>query len=398
MPDFNTPTESDLRADHAAPCCCHDAALRAADSAGEAAPAAPSATTDSPYRQVVQVSVVVPTCGRPHLLQRCLASLVLQQFNPQQMEIIVVDDAVQDDAGNLSAHVGHPTRSVVAECGAGTLGRGPEIRYLPPLDAAAPHGPAAARNRGWRSARGAIIAFTDDDTQARADWLACGMAAFAQDSPGAGPTAAVDAVWGRITMPLHGPASDYELDAKGLERAEFVTANCFCRRSLLEQIDGFDERFRMAWREDADLYFRLLEHDKRVLHVPAAVVVHPIRPAAWGVSLKQQRKILYDALLFKKHPARYREKIRARPRWDYYATVAALLTGAGAAAFGDSAVAALAWMLWLLLTMRFVVQRLRPAIKTPSHVLEMVVTSALIPPLAVFWRLVGVLRFRVAFL
>jgi hypothetical protein len=31
-------------------------------------------------------------------------------------------------------------------------------------------------------------------------------------------------------------------------------------------------------------------------------------------------------------------------------------------------------------------------------VLEMLVTSALIPPVAVFWRVAGMLRYRVAFL
>jgi hypothetical protein len=38
------------------------------------------------------------------------------------------------------------------------------------------------------------------------------------------------------------------------------------------------------------------------------------------------------------------------------------------------------------------------ASRRPGHVLEMAVTSMLIPPLAVFWRLVGALRYRVAFL
>ena len=34
----------------------------------------------------------------------------------------------------------------------------------------------------------------------------------------------------------------------------------------------------------------------------------------------------------------------------------------------------------------------------PAHVAEMLVTSILIPPLAVYWRLRGALRYRVAFL
>ena len=51
-----------------------------------------------------------------------------------------------------------------------------------------------------------------------------------------------------------------------------------------------------------------------------------------------------------------------------------------------------------LLTARFCLSRLLPSAKRASHVLEMVVTSTLIPPLAVFWRFVGAVRFRVVFL
>ena len=42
-------------------------------------------------------------------------------------------------------------------------------------------------------------------------------------------------------------------------RGEFVTANCFYRRDVLEAVGGFDERFRAPWREDSDLFFTLLE-------------------------------------------------------------------------------------------------------------------------------------------
>src|SRR5690606_30010330 len=150
---------------------------------------------------------------------------------------------------------------------------------------------------------------------------------------------------------------DYERDAKGLESAEFVTANCFCPRLVLEQLGGFDERFRRAWREDADLYFRLLERQGRVVHAPDAVVTHPIRPASWGVSLSQQSKILFDALLYKKHPQLYRQKIRATPRWDYYLIVASLLTAVGALLAGHSVAALASGALWLGLTLRFFLKR-----------------------------------------
>jgi GT2 family glycosyltransferase len=324
-----------------------------------------------PVREV-NVSVVVPTCGRPELLSRCLAALILQRFDTGRFEIIVVDDRPSER-----------TRMVVEDWAEHGARRGPQVSYIA---SPGPHGPAAARNFGWRAARGDIIAFTDDDTVARTTWLEEGMRVF--EDP------AVDAVWGRIVMPLHRTPTDYELDAKGLERAEFVTANCFCRKATLERIGGFDERFRFAWREDADLYFNLLDIDARVEHVPAAVIVHPIRPAKWGVSLSQQKKVLFDALLYKKHPRLYRQKIRARARWDYYVIVLAIMAVIGGLLAGQPAVAAVAALVWLALTGRFCLQRLRPTVKTPEHIGEMIVTSALIPPVAVFWRIVGAFRFR----
>src|SRR3954453_18710822 len=51
-------------------------------------------------------------------------------------------------------------------------------------------GPAAARNEGWRAARAPLVAFTDDDCQARPGWLEAGLRA-ARENPGAfvqGPT------------------------------------------------------------------------------------------------------------------------------------------------------------------------------------------------------------------
>jgi glycosyltransferase involved in cell wall biosynthesis len=346
------------------------------------------------------VSIVIPTRGRPQLLNRCIASLVLQRFDPALFEIVVVDDGAGVDTSGVDtsgvdtsnlgiSYAGRPctdTREVVAGWAAHTAGKGPLITYIPSVG---PRGPAAARNHGWRAARAPIIAFTDDDTIARTDWLKNGVDAFKDE---------VDAVCGRIVMPLNGTPTDYELDAKNLETAEFVTANCFCRKQILEELGGFDERFRFAWREDSDLHFRLLDYQANIVHEPKAVMMHPIRPAAWGVSLSQVKKVQFDALLFKKHPLHYRHKIRAMPRWDFYVTVGALLVCVVALLVHAGGIALLSGMVWLLMTGRFCVRRLMKTSKSPSHVAEMLVTSALIPPLAVFWRAVGAFRFRVGFL
>lgn len=282
------------------------------------------------------LSVVIPTCGRPELLARCLAALERQTLPRERFEVIVVEDRLRE-------------------------------------------GPAAARNRGWRRARAPIVAFTDDDTEPDADWLRHGLAAF-----GVG----VDAVAGRVRMPIPERPTDYERDAQGLERAEFVTANCIVRRAMLERVGGFDERFRLAWREDSDLHFRLLRAGARIVREPRALVVHPVRPAKWGVSLSQQKKVVYDALLFKKHPQLYRARIRSSPRWDYYLAVGSLLLGFLQPLF---------FLAWILFTGKFFLRRIKGTSLHPRHIAEMLVTSAAIPLLSVFWRLVGALRFRVLF-
>lgn len=326
------------------------------------------------------VSVVVPTCGRAELLNRCLQALLAQDLPPLQYEVLIVDDAPAA-----------ATREIVQAWIQQGAARGLAVHYLANTG---PHGPAAARNRGWRASRAPIVAFTDDDTVPAPNWLAQGLAAFTVgEKEGKG----ADVVCGRVQMPLAGTPTDYESDAQQFETAEFVTANCLCTRSVLEALEGFDEDFRMAWREDSDLHFRLLKHGARVVQAADALVVHPVRPASWGVSLSQQKKIQFDALLYKKHPKLYRQRIRATPRWDYYLIVAALLVAVAGMLFRQPWLLVAGAGVWLAMTAVFCLQRLRGKARNLSHVLEMAWTSAWIPPLAVFWRMVGAWKFRVPF-
>lgn len=92
------------------------------------------------------VSVVIPTCNRARLLVGALQSVIAQTYS--DLEIIVVDDASSDD-----------TAEVVQRLGDG------RIRYL---RHDIRRGGSAARNTGIRAAKGAYIAFLDDDDE----WLA----------------------------------------------------------------------------------------------------------------------------------------------------------------------------------------------------------------------------------
>jgi glycosyltransferase involved in cell wall biosynthesis len=334
----------------------------------------PSTTTERAAESAIEVSVVVPTCGRLDLLDRSLDALTRQDFPAGAYEVIVVDD--EPDRNTLQLVAGWRAR---------TLERGPRLVYVANDG---PHGPAAARNRGWRIARAPIIAFTDDDTVPSPGWLRHGLAGFDQHT---------DVLCGRIETPLPGVPTDYQRDASQAEAAEFAAANCFCRRGVLDALGGFDERFRIGWREDSDLHFRLLKMQANIARSHHALVVHPLRPAPWGASLLQLHKISFDALLYKKHPELYRQKIRRLPWWEDYAIVAALIAAVAGLAGGHEILAVTGSGAWLVLTAMFCIRRLRGTAKTVSHIADMLVTSALIPPLAVFWRAIGAIKYRVRF-
>jgi GT2 family glycosyltransferase len=327
---------------------------------------------------VIECTIVVPTYRRPELLARCLAALVRQNLATSAYETIVADDAVSE-----------ATRAQVSRM----QRQGHHVRYLPVVGSR--HGPAAARNVGWRAAEGWLVAFTDDDTVPDPDWLRSALARFTDSCNPDAPR--IDAGFGRVVVPLPEPPSDYELDAAGLERAGFVTANCFVRHDVLQSLSGFDEAFTAAWREDSDLHFRLLAARHHVVQLDEAIVLHPVRPARWGISIAQQRKSSFDALLYRKHPQLFAVYVRPVRPSLYYVVVAALLVAVAGAVASSASIALSGVAAWLALTLLFAARRLRGTSRTAAHVAEMLVTSAVIPPVALFWRARGALRHRVLF-
>lgn len=322
----------------------------------------------------MKISVVIATLNRPVLLDRCLAALSAQTVPRRSYEVVVVDDGPHE-----------ATEAVVR--GWSRRSPGFDVVYRCSNQA---HGPAAARNVGWRAGRSPIIAFTDDDCIPEPDWLAAGLQAFSR--------ADVGAVSGRILVPLPFKPTDWERNVAGLERAPCATANCFYRKAILEALGGFDERFTEAWREDSDLQFRALAQGVTIVQEPQALVLHPVRPAPWGVSVSLQRQNRFNALLYKKHPTLYSCFNPHEPPWNYYVTVGFIVLGGMALFYGAIAMAAALWMSWMVMAGAFCVRRLIGATHRPSHVAEMIITSLIIPPYAVYWRLYGAVKYRVAFL
>jgi GT2 family glycosyltransferase len=192
--------------------------------------------------------------------------------------------------------------------------------------------------------------------------------------------------------------TDYQLDASGLEHAEFATANVFVKRRALAAIGGFDQRFTAAWREDSDLQFGLLEAGYTIVAAPQAQVCHPVRPARWGVSLSQQKKSQFDALLSKKHAQLCSTRIRPGTPWLYYGVYLAVVAMALGWTAGRAPLAWCGLCAWLLLAGSFCARRLHRTSRSASHVAEMIWTSLWIPFLSVYWRLYGAIKFRAWFL
>jgi GT2 family glycosyltransferase len=318
---------------------------------------------------MIKISVVIPTYQRPELLRRCLHALTKQTFSKEYYEVIVVsdgpDEITKQTVGEFSSH---------------------QFIFLnTPLK----KGPAAARNFGWKHAIGILIAFTDDDTIPDRDWLNNIWQAYKGEKE--------IAYTGRIKVPLSNAPTDYEKNTAGLETAEFVTANCCCTKIALEKTGGFDERFSMAWREDSDLEFQLMLHQIPIVHLENALVIHPVRQAPWGVSIKEQKKGMFNALLYKKYPELYRKKIQSSPLWNYYLIVLSSLIFAATFFTEYKTVSLISFLVWFLLTASFTQKRLKNTSKKPGHVAEMIVTSICIPFISVYWQLYGAWKYRVFF-
>jgi len=105
------------------------------------------------------LSVVVCTHNRPHDLERCLRAL---SAVPGSVEVLVVDSASQP-----------PCRELVAKYAA----LAPRLTYVREEQP----GLSRARNRGLSVASGVIVAFLDDDTAPRPEWVDAIIAPFEAD-------------------------------------------------------------------------------------------------------------------------------------------------------------------------------------------------------------------------
>lgn len=185
----------------------------------------------------MDVSVVVPTMGRPDRLRRALDSIVSQTHSPAEI-------AVVDGGNNNTIH------EIVSEYDAAIYLEQPSDRM----------GLAAARNIGIEETSAQFVAFLDDDDYWRPMKLA--KQCDALDATGAGLSCtAIEHVEsdGKTTTIRQPPATnDGCLNNQILTRnAIGAPSSVIVHRGRLSTVGGFDESFRS--REEWELWIRLCD-------------------------------------------------------------------------------------------------------------------------------------------
>ena len=226
-------------------------------------------------------SIIVPTFNGALRIGSCLDAL-LKQTTARNAEILVVNDGSVDD-----------TASVVENYSG--------VRLITQVNA----GPAAARNRGAREARGTIILFTDDDCVPLAGWLAAMIEPF-EDPEVVG----VKGVYRthQKSLVARFVQLDYEDRYRLMARLptiDFIdTYSAAFRRDRFLEMAGYDTSFPVACAEDIELSYRMSARGCTMRFAPAAIVYHT-HPDTLSSYLKKKYKFAFwRVLAVRKNPAK----------------------------------------------------------------------------------------------
>jgi GT2 family glycosyltransferase len=242
-------------------------------------------------RAARELSVVVPTCGRPAVLRATLVALLRHRAELRDAEVVVVVDGGDE-----------PSVSVVRELAAGAPC--PLVAVTQPRS-----GQGIARNEGIRRAAGRVVLMLDDDIVAGPTLVAEHLRQHAGRSD--------LVVTGALPMPeLHDEPAHYRLirtwwDEVHRELAspahvptfrDFVTGNVSVPRAALLEAGLFDPMFTGYGREDYELGYRLLRAGLRFVHAPAAAGLHHYTKNVldWLRQARPQGRA--DVLFARKHP------------------------------------------------------------------------------------------------
>jgi len=192
------------------------------------------------------ISIVIPTYNHAQFLKAAIDSVVAQTYGNWQA--IIVNNFSNDNTIQIASDFKDERIKLINFSNDGVI--------------------AASRNEGIRNATGEFVAFLDSDDIWRPEKLArCAVALVAgSDIVCHGELwTGVDTLQ-RVVM--YGPRSRATYE-KLLYRGNCIsTSATIVRRSLLKQLNGFDERPEFITAEDYDLWMRIARETTNIAFVP----------------------------------------------------------------------------------------------------------------------------------
>lgn len=229
------------------------------DTPGPDAPDIPA-----PAPQTPRVSVVTLTFNRPAALQRCLESLAAQSLPTHEFEVVVVDVSTPPVTELLAAFA---TRLSL-------------VHHVIPNG-----GVAANRNAGAARARGAVLAFLDDDCRAHPDWLAR-LTTVVEQQPAALAAARVVHETENTAVATAGQviteAVDAFFNAPGTPPRFVPGLNFALNRQAYLDIGGCDARYGRLAAEDRDFVDRWRQAGHQLVFCADTAVHHDHRSTLGG--------------------------------------------------------------------------------------------------------------------
>jgi GT2 family glycosyltransferase len=211
------------------------------------------------------VTVIIPSWHRPDLLRKCLSSLSQQTLHPEEYEIIVVENEAREENAVL-------------------LLPPPNVRTIP---LASNLGTTGSINRALEQSSSEYVLLLNNDVELDTRFIEILVCALRQDLQWGFATPKLlnsrkrDTVDGAGDALLRGGGS-YHLGHNGVDKGQFdkrrsVLLACgaasLFRRSVLDEVEGFDEDF-FAYLDDVDLALRAQILGYRGIYVPEAVAYH----------------------------------------------------------------------------------------------------------------------------
>ncbi len=241
-------------------------------------------------KPALQLSVVVPTHGRPAEITRLCRQLADQTLAPSAYEVVIVDDGSPRDVAKLLAGEAHDFDLTIERQERG--------------------GSAAARQRGAERARGQVLVFLDDDMSIGPGFLESHLDAHGGGDERlvvlgrrrAGREAGALPVLERYRVAVGERLADEVAAGRLALTGEYLyTGNLSIPRALFEEVGGFDpELFQIC---DAELGIRLQKAGARFVLSDAAFNVHerdPMTDAEWLA--RAMRDGVYWSRVASKHP------------------------------------------------------------------------------------------------